>query len=195
MPIKYIGRQTDFKGKTLWEILGNLKDFGVGRMVIRNRFQRYSEPCYMRILKVAALPQPMEENENRKVIALVERTFRGKMFPIPVQIDRASYKTDYILVPKDEEHKYMHWNVSSNERILPRTMEFPPLLEKLIIQQKQIEKILTEEDLKLTICYNLTGFKNYRIAQKGEKSTVEYTMGLGKSISPSLYANIKKKSI
>lgn len=50
--VKYIGRTTDFKGKTLWEIVGDLKDFGVGRLVVRNMFQRYPEPCYMRILKV-----------------------------------------------------------------------------------------------------------------------------------------------
>ena len=59
MPIKYIGRTHDFKGKSLWEILGNLKNFGVGRIVVRNRFvQRYSEPTYHRILKVEALPAP-----------------------------------------------------------------------------------------------------------------------------------------
>lgn len=58
MPIKLIGRITDHKGKTLWEILGNLKNFGVGRLVIRNRFQRYPETCYMKILKVAAMPLP-----------------------------------------------------------------------------------------------------------------------------------------
>lgn len=50
--IKYVGRKTDFKGKTLWEIVGDLKDYGVGRMVVRNMFQRYPEPCYMRILNV-----------------------------------------------------------------------------------------------------------------------------------------------
>ena len=59
MPVKYIGRTTDFKGKTLWEIVGNLKNFGVGRAIIRNRFaQRYSEPTYHKILKVEALPSP-----------------------------------------------------------------------------------------------------------------------------------------
>lgn len=66
MPIKYIGRTTDFKGKTLWEILGNLKNFGVGRMIIRNRFQRYPEACYMRILKVAAMPTPQEFDVSTK---------------------------------------------------------------------------------------------------------------------------------
>lgn len=55
MPYKYIGRTTDFKGKTLWEILGNLKNFGIGRIIGRNRFQRYSEPCYIKVLKVEVL--------------------------------------------------------------------------------------------------------------------------------------------
>lgn len=54
--IKYIGRTTDFKGKTLWEIVGNLKNFGVGRIVVRSMFERYPEPCYMKIIKVDALP-------------------------------------------------------------------------------------------------------------------------------------------
>lgn len=58
--VKYIGRTTDFRGKTLWEIVGNLKDYGVGRIIIRNMFQRYEEPCYMKILKVEAQPQPIE---------------------------------------------------------------------------------------------------------------------------------------
>lgn len=64
MPIKYIGRKTDFKGKSLWQILGNLKNYGVGRMVIRNKFQVYPEPSYMRILKVAALPMIGDSNPD-----------------------------------------------------------------------------------------------------------------------------------
>lgn len=58
MPYKYIGRTTDFKGKSLWEIVGNLKNFGVGRMVVRSRFERYPEKSYMKILKVETLPNP-----------------------------------------------------------------------------------------------------------------------------------------
>lgn len=60
MVIKYIGRTTDFSGKTLWELIGNLKNFGVGRLVKRNMFERYKEPCFIRILKVETL-----ENEVR----------------------------------------------------------------------------------------------------------------------------------
>lgn len=56
MVIKYIGRTHTFKGKPLWEILGNLKNHGVGRMVIRSAQQKYPEVSYMRILKVVGLP-------------------------------------------------------------------------------------------------------------------------------------------
>lgn len=58
--IKYIGRAHDFKGKTMWEILGNLKNHGVGRILIRQMFQRYPEPSYMKIVKVEAMPNPAE---------------------------------------------------------------------------------------------------------------------------------------
>lgn len=60
MPYKYIGRTTDFKGKTLWEILGNLKNYGVGRIVTRSRFERYPEPSYFKILKVETLASPVQ---------------------------------------------------------------------------------------------------------------------------------------
>lgn len=53
--IQYIGRVNDLKGKSIWEIIGDLKDYGIGRMMIRNMFQRYQEPCYMRVLNVQVL--------------------------------------------------------------------------------------------------------------------------------------------
>lgn len=56
MPIKYIGKTTDFRGKPLWEILGNLKNLGVGRVVVRSMLERYNEPCYYRIREVKTLP-------------------------------------------------------------------------------------------------------------------------------------------
>lgn len=65
MPYKYIGKTTDFRGKTLWEICGNLKNFGIGRIVVRSRFERYPEPCYLKILKVQTDPEP--ENPSMDV--------------------------------------------------------------------------------------------------------------------------------
>lgn len=52
MPYIYIGRKTTHVGKTLWQLLGNLKDYGVGRLIIRGSQQRYEEPCFLRIARV-----------------------------------------------------------------------------------------------------------------------------------------------
>lgn len=47
MPIRYIGRETSYKGKFLFHILCNLKNFGIGRMVVRKSFlERWPEPSY-----------------------------------------------------------------------------------------------------------------------------------------------------
>ncbi|KAI4499564.1 hypothetical protein M0802_005460 [Mischocyttarus mexicanus] len=193
MPIKYIGRTTDFKGKTLWEILGNLKNFGVGRMIIRNRFQRYPEPCFMKILKIATLDAPDKKvpYEERKIIALIQNTFRGRTYP-PEQIDGCTYKADYILIPKDEEKKYMNYTDSLKPRIAPRTMEYPPLLREIIIRQQKAAGVPVNENPQLDIVYNLEGVKRYRVAEVGEEPTIKFGMGLGEPVSPSLYANIKK---
>ena len=54
MPIKFIGRTTDLKGKRLFDILARLKDFGVGRIIYRNQFMdRYAPaPSYYVVTKV-----------------------------------------------------------------------------------------------------------------------------------------------
>lgn len=69
--IEYVGRKTDFRGNTLWEIVGNLPDWGVGRMVIRNMFQRYPEPCYLRILKVQAVDEKVSGTQHKRELLLI----------------------------------------------------------------------------------------------------------------------------
>ncbi|XP_017884458.1 uncharacterized protein LOC108627640 [Ceratina calcarata] len=192
MPIKYVGRTNTFKGKPLWEILGNLKNHGVGRMVIRHKQQRYAEASYMRILKVAALPDTSQHpHDPRSVMVLVQQVFRGKTVPEPVQLDTTTYKPDYMLIPKDQEEKFLNSTETPEERILPRTTDFPPLLKELLIRQARQQK-QEIKDLKLEIKYNLSGIKNYRVAEEGETPTVNVEMGLGEPASPSLYANIKR---
>jgi len=87
--IKYIGRTTDFRGNTLWELVSNLPNWGVGRLLIRNMFQRYPEPCYMRILKVQSVDE--QPGEIRKVRVTVEKTWRGVTQPKPVEIYSTSW--------------------------------------------------------------------------------------------------------
>ena len=53
MRIQYVGRTTYCEGKRLYDILCRLKNFGVGRIVVRNHYlERYPEPTYYVIGKV-----------------------------------------------------------------------------------------------------------------------------------------------
>lgn len=189
MPIKYIGRTTTLKGKPLWEILANLKNHGVGRMIIRHSLQKFPEPCYMRILKVAALPDTSKHpHDPRKVRVLVEKTNRGRTHPKPIQIDSVSYKPDYMLVPKDEEQRYLI-NIQQQIKILPLTVEFPPLLKEILTREAR--KKNKSEIPQLLVKYNMTGIKGYVIAKEGETPNVDVCMSLGTPVAPHLYANIK----
>ncbi|CAG7817882.1 unnamed protein product [Allacma fusca] len=53
MSILYVGRPANYHGRPLWEILLNLKNFGVGRLVTRSTFNfRYPETTFYKILHV-----------------------------------------------------------------------------------------------------------------------------------------------
>ncbi|XP_040151580.1 uncharacterized protein LOC120893640 [Anopheles arabiensis] len=176
--IKYIGRTTDFRGKTLWEIVGNLKNFGVGRIVVRSMFERYPEPSFMKIVKVEALPN---EEPARKVRVTVEKTFRGQKSPNLVQIESVSYKADYRLLSKHEEASYCKL-VDRAEKIFPREIDLPPLLQEFIA--RETGKPAPKVPIKLKAGRE----SRYRVAQEGEQPTVEVAMNIGKPASPSLYA-------
>ncbi|XP_011304790.1 uncharacterized protein mRpS34 [Fopius arisanus] len=196
MPVQLIGRTTDFCGKTLWELVGNLKNHGKDRIVIRQRFQRYPEPCFIKILKVGALPPEVFTSpkhapiHSRKCMALVETTFRGKKDSRISQMDRSTYKTDFRLVPKDEEHKYLNW-IDRPEVILPRTMELPPLLREIMVRNLRAKGQKVDTPPQMTIQYNKTGIKIYRVAEEGETPTIVPTISLGPPASPQLYTNVK----
>lgn len=63
MPYVYVGKRNFFIGKTLWEIVGNLKNFGVGRMLVRSKFERYPEVTYYRIVKAHPLMDEVDSIE------------------------------------------------------------------------------------------------------------------------------------
>ncbi|KAJ0178348.1 hypothetical protein K1T71_006171 [Dendrolimus kikuchii] len=186
--IKYVGRTTDFKGKTLWEIIGNLKNKGVGRYVIRSVFQRYPEPSFMKIVKVETCPA----EERRRVRVWVEKTFRGHTLPKLNEIYRTSYKTDYQLIPKNEEKKLLSLleQYKRSVEVLPNSIEMPPLMKKFIIKDHERKGLEPVKEFTMPITYNHSPNRIHRIAQGNEKPTVQFTMGLGKPASPSLYEGV-----
>lgn len=60
----------------------------------------------------------------------VEKIFRGKKYEEPVEIYKVSYKPDYRLIPKDEEHLWWERlaNCKPRERVVPGSVALPPLM-------------------------------------------------------------------
>ncbi|XP_050429342.1 uncharacterized protein LOC126838726 [Adelges cooleyi] len=146
MPPKLIGRTTNIAGKTLWEICGNLKNGGIGRLITRNSLDRYDEPSFIRVLDVQ--PTAQIGDSLRKMIVHAERIFRGKRYTEPIEIYSVSYKPDYRLIPKDEEQLW--WdrlaNCKPRVKLVPGLFEMPPLM-KLALQRddKNINTTLSLE--------------------------------------------------
>ena len=66
MPIRYVGRLPVFKGKTLYEIVRHLRNFGEGRIVYRNvLLEKWpTQKTYVRLKKVV----PDMEHDVSKLI-------------------------------------------------------------------------------------------------------------------------------
>ncbi|XP_028167256.1 uncharacterized protein LOC114357708 [Ostrinia furnacalis] len=188
--IKYVGRTTNFQGKTLWEIVGSLKNLGVGRIIVRSVFERYPEPSFMKIVKVETCP----DEERRRVRIWVEKTFRGRKLPTLTEIYRTSYKPDYKLIPKNEEAKLLASVTKEHnfpEVILPTTIEMPPLMKQFIVKDHEKKGLETMKEYVMPLSYNKSPNRVLRIAEPGEQPTVQFTMGLGKPVSLSLYEGVQ----
>ncbi|XP_014243151.1 uncharacterized protein LOC106663092 [Cimex lectularius] len=181
MPVKLVGRTTDFSGKTLWEILGNLKNFGVGRLVKRNIMDRYPEPSYFKVLKVET--DQVREGQDRKIWAYVEKVFRGRKYPKVVELYSSTYKADYRLVPRCEEQALLDRVAACKveERILPKTIQFPPLLEYFLMEEKKSQGqpvVLPQLELKIKPGRD----RVYRKAEDNESPTVEFQSSKQKTL-------------
>ncbi|KAK2710817.1 small ribosomal subunit protein mS34-like [Artemia franciscana] len=190
MPYVYIGRKNGFIGKTLWEILGNLKDFGKGRMVVRSKHERiYKEPCYYRIVHA----QPLMDEKNLYGRVLVEEVFRGRKNPELKDLTAITYKNDFKLVPKHEEHKLINVApVELPETVVPSEIEPPPLLKMLCAQRRAARGEDTENISMEMIIRETTFTSRVRRAKSGEQPTIPINLNPSK-LNPSsrLYQGIQ----
>lgn len=116
----------------------------------------------------------------------VEKTFRGRVCPKLVEICSTSYKADYQLIAKADEPKYCRTETVADEqkRILPQTIELPPLLREFIAKETGNES----PTLKIKIKANRE--KIARVALDGEVPTIALTIGLGQPASLRLYKGL-----
>ncbi|XP_037094015.1 uncharacterized protein LOC119113888 [Pollicipes pollicipes] len=131
MPRVFIGRTHDLYGKSLWELLCNLKDFGVGRVVMRTKpNRRYPERSWLKIISA----QPEMDPENRRGSVTVTEVYRGVALPGERVLRRTTALTDYQLVPRREEAAFCQLSperVAAATRVLPATVPKPVLLLEL----------------------------------------------------------------
>lgn len=108
-------------------------------------------------------------------------------------MESSTYKTDYFLVPKHKEAEFCQVNTEvPKEKIMPREMEYPPLLREILIRQMKAKGEPVKEP-KMKLYYNPYGMKTYRVAEEGETPTEpEPVMGLVNPIAPRLFENIKR---
>lgn len=164
--IKYIGYPSPYVGKHLMWLLGNLKDFGVGRIVTRTTFERYPEHSYYIIKKV--IPYMDDANQYGEVWA--DTVFRGRRVGV-IQLESPQVP-DYKLVPKSEEAHLLSLPVSEPiPKVLPRYLKMPPLFRMIAERDLKAKGINAEP--KLRAVYSSDYTMNYRIAEEGETPDTE----------------------
>jgi hypothetical protein len=108
-----------------------------------------------------------------------------------VQLESATYKTDYFLIHKYNESEFFKRVGVPNNKILSDKIEFPPLVKEYISQQMKIKGIHIIEQPKMKIIFNKTGLKRYQITKEKKIATEQkLSMRLDLSVTPRLYNNI-----
>lgn len=152
--IHYYGKKTNFVGKTLFEILANLRNFGINRMLIKQEelLQNPNQKCYYIVKKV----EPVMDPELKEGAIYAERVFRGAKVPKLVFVDDESWHSDWQLVPIHEEHlhrvegeKLLEHGHPSTYTVLPRWMEVPPLMDIFLRRHYAARKGVTVAPVKL----------------------------------------------
>ncbi|KAK7104008.1 small ribosomal subunit protein mS34-like [Littorina saxatilis] len=127
MVTRFVGREPIFRGKTLYELCCNLKNFGEGRVVYRHIYVNFPETSYYRLTNV----QPDMSDPTRQAgTAWAEKVYRGQELGMS-RID-VGYKFDWFMVPKEDEAEFCKITaVLPKKEKPPKHFDCPPLLELL----------------------------------------------------------------
>lgn len=127
--VYYYGKRTNFVGKTLFEILANLRNFGVNRMLIKHEETLLypGKTSYYIVKKV----EPVMDEKLQEGCIYAERIFKGARVPGLSFVDDESWHTDWQLVPKHEECKYRIENppIFESAAMKPGNLRVPPLMD------------------------------------------------------------------
>lgn len=137
------------EGKFLWEILCQLKKFGIGRIVTKNEWGRKwpKQPSYIKV--VMARPAMDRWLFGGKIWG--EWTFRGRTLGI-YEFAHDLNRSDWRLIHKREEKKFMECREPMSDITLPKSFPVPPLQK--VFAKKTDARLGEEQDrapLKLCI--------------------------------------------
>uniref|UniRef100_A0A6G1S4C8 28S ribosomal protein S34, mitochondrial n=1 Tax=Aceria tosichella TaxID=561515 RepID=A0A6G1S4C8_9ACAR len=130
--VYYYGKKTKFVGKTLFEILANLRNFGLNRMLIKQEelLLHPGKSSYYVVKKV----EPVMDDKLQEGAIYAERIFKGAKMPGLVMVDDTTWHTDWQLIPKHEESKYKVENPPEFQpaEIDRNSFEVPPLMDAFL---------------------------------------------------------------
>ena len=138
----YHGQTSLYKGRSLFHLLGRLKNCGVGRVVYRTS-EHYDfdptefGPSFYRVL----LAQPEMDKSGLEGRVVAQRVFKGRSLEAPVLLTETAHKPDFRLVPVDEEVAFCRWDeVKPYDKVrdAPHKEEFiemPPLMKQILAKK------------------------------------------------------------
>ncbi|PIO58463.1 hypothetical protein TELCIR_20101 [Teladorsagia circumcincta] len=137
--IRYIGNyDVNGQGKFLWEILCQLRQLGVGRIVTKNEWARKwpTQPSYIKIVRA----QPAMDRWLFGGKVWGEWTYRGRNLGIYEFADDLN-RSDWRLIHKHEEQMYTECKEPMSDIILPKSFPVPPLQVRNIIDGEFIHHL------------------------------------------------------
>lgn len=124
-------------GKNLLDILNQLPNFGLGRVVTLGRWQHFSRdrPSYYKITKVKV--DCSEKNLNHGEVWGVP-TKKGYTRDGLEERIKEWYLREWILIRKSEEAEFCSYTPSPYDfKQIPKYVRMPPLFEELVYQERK----------------------------------------------------------
>ncbi|XP_074595290.1 mitochondrial ribosomal protein S34 [Brevipalpus obovatus] len=134
MAIIYVGKTSRLYGKTVFEILANLRHFGKGRILERiSLTQKYGKKSFY----VVKDPRPQMDKEL--VHGYLYCDFYYKEQRVPGLTELLTYRHDYRLIPKHLEEEYLEiiqkapiLGEETPKKVLPRYYSLPPVMAEVL---------------------------------------------------------------
>ena len=122
----------------------------------------------------------------------MEKVFRGKLYPEPYKIYGATYKTDYRLVPKDQEKDFCKppQGCIENTKIFPNTISLPPLLNEVIMADLKARGEQVDGDLQIPLILEESLQNRYCLAKIGDRPNMKIEYTISREKAPNIYKDI-----